>query len=292
MEGDRFDFDEYLAKGVPSRLAVSVVNGSPKNSRLHPNKELKGVDKPVAMPNLHLVDRYSKGDEKRWLRGKYQPIETGKDLLADNLFEMAHRRKEAEERKFAVADRIRMLSEFEDCMDAMVVLGREVKTKARLTLKEQFTRILKQPLTKTELASLAKTLPELTKINDASDLQELEIKYRMTVRELQRFIVRWDEVKSREQRVKRLKEDRPKKTKRMTAYQLKEWKKRQAALIDTDEEEPSDPADMDQFKRLKKVRKSRRNRKYGAVIKVNFYDGVVLVIDPIERPRVEQLRGH
>ncbi|VEU20515.1 DEKNAAC101278 [Brettanomyces naardenensis] len=151
----------------------------------------------------------------------------------------------------------------------MARLGRDVKLKARLSLEEQFRRILRFPLDNRELTRLASILPSITRITDPSDSSEIAVKYRLTVKELMRFILKFEQGKMRELELKR---------------------KKVKSEVDTDEEEGKDPINMADVIKLRHKRLLRRNRKYGKIIKVHFYQGITLVIDPVSKARIETKR--
>lgn len=299
-DDDRFDFQGYLETGIPTHLQVSVVSGKdeiPKSCRLHTNSELDGVSSALTGKyKLNLVDVEQKGLNQHWVRAlrtnaernledgnksqkNHNSVPGWKDPLPDKSFILSHHRREMEERKFAASDRINMLSEFEDCMDSLAQLGKPAKLKAKLSLDEQFRRIIKQHPGFTELSTLALSLPELTKVNDPSNFNEVCLKYKLTVNELMRFILQFERVKEKELAFKR---------------QKAEYRRSKAIRksLQREEEEPMNPKSMDDLKDLIDQRRHRYREKYGQTIKVHFYNGVTLIVDPHKRPEIVRVSEH
>lgn len=314
---DRFNFDDYLADGVPEHFTINIASNHdaiPSSATLLYNAELDGVGKPLGDSyKLDLVDLTQKQKDvssnsknKHWrkaLRTQSERNHSGSnnnninnninlssdpftqntgikrkqpkgwvDPLSNKLYDVAHRRKEMKERKFGAADRTKSLSEFDECMNAMEKLGRSVKLKARLSLKEQYHRIMKQHLDNKELENLAKVLPELTRVENTSDLNEVCIKYKLTVKELMKFIIRFEDIRIKEQSMKRARTE------------IRQH--RAEPVVDTDDDESTDPINLKEFRERSRKRLRKRNKKYGKIIKVHFYDGVTLVIDPVYNPNV------
>ncbi|QPG77298.1 hypothetical protein FOA43_004706 [Brettanomyces nanus] len=280
---DRFSFDQYLSEYIPSHLGIELVAEEeiPKSAKLHTNKELQGIDDDEKLSeeyHLHLVDHNAIGNQ-HWAKALRRPVKNTpkdvsgwKDPLADSLFSVSHHRKEMDERKFSVADRTRMLCEFDECLNTMSKLGKEVKLKARFTLEEQFERVLKQPLNHKSLIVLSAVLPTITKVEDITNDNELEIKYRTTVKELMKFIIRFEQSKARESVLKK---------------KVRDYNQNRPHTIDTDEDESDDPETLEDLKELRQRRMHRRSLKYGKIIRIHFLDGVTLVIDPISKARIE-----
>ena len=314
---DRFDFDGYLKNGVPEHFTINVAcdhDTIPNTAITLYSTELNGADKPLGSSySLELVDVTKRQNSdhsgpknthwKRALRTQSERRHAGQtgandrdlskdpfaqkrnqmrhvrkpakgwiDPLDDKLYDVAHRRKEMRERKFGAADRTKSLSEFDECMSALDKLGRSIKLKARLSLIEQYRRIMKQHLDTRELENMAKVLPELSKVNDPSDMDEVRIKYKLTVKELMKFIIKFEDIRSKEQNMKRMKTE------------IRQH--RMELVVDTDDDEPTDPISLKEFTERSKERLRKRNRKHGKIIKVHFYNGVTLVIDPVYNPRI------
>lgn len=142
--------------------------------------------------------------------------------------------------------------------------------------------------------NLINKLIKLTKLNDINDSVEIKMKLKLTIKELKNYINTFNYLKNKEIYLKK---------------ELKEFDilhnhnhghNVYGNGIDTDSDNDSDNDIMSYIKSkesgiknpinlkiLKKKRNFKKFKKYGPLIKVNFYNGLSLLIDPILPPKIE-----
>ncbi|GME95419.1 unnamed protein product [[Candida] boidinii] len=139
--------------------------------------------------------------------------------------------------------------------------------------------------------NLINKLNKLTKLNNINDLIEIKMKLKLTIKELKNYINTFNYLKNKEIYLKK---------------ELKEFdinhnhNHNYHDDFDTDSDNDSDN-DIINYIKLKesgiknpinlKILKKKRNlkkfKKYGPLIKINFYNGLSLLIDPILPPKIE-----
>ncbi|ODV85959.1 hypothetical protein CANARDRAFT_175704 [[Candida] arabinofermentans NRRL YB-2248] len=317
---DLYDFEPHLQKSINELASIQIldtvdVSNMPEDLKLHSNPELLDHFKQkLETYSLNLIDVRDKvGDDddggdgggdsgtsgrkrKRSKRIQIQPVVTtdsrlknkGSKKLEDPLnsqhYTLFHNRGQKDEKKFSTSDKEKMLLEFENCIDYLAVLGQQIKRKSPISIKEQ---LKSYPIgldldDEMEIRALRRKLCNFTRLNNPQDLAELKIKYTLTLKELQNFVINFEKLRNKEMILKKqLTGDyvtvNPAFVKKFTINEQ----------VDTDEDDDNDDIfdDID-FKKLVKKRMKKRALKYGPIIKVQFLDGVMVVIDPVSKPRV------
>ncbi|KAG7886218.1 hypothetical protein KL936_004896 [Ogataea polymorpha] len=178
---DLYNFDSYLATGVPEQLSMNVVSKVPAGARLRHNPELDDFRDAVERYPLNLVDLRTKAERRQYSLPPTKQVNRNKDPLDSKLFEAFHKRGEKEEKRFARDDRNKLLREYQNCMELLGKLG---GSKAE------------------QKSDRLRFLLETTKINNVNDPMELDIKFMLTVKELIHFVLNYERVKQLEAEIK------------------------------------------------------------------------------------------
>lgn len=159
------------------------------------------------------------------------------DILHDSIYEIFHKKMKKEERTMVNIDRSRILSEV-DNLDLL------------LQALNQYDWV--------------RHLPNITQINDIRDYDELETKKKLTIKEIQRILNKFENWKRRQDKL------------------ISDIKKHDTHREDSDHEQEF----LLPIEYLKQKRLKERRIQAGPIIKLNLRNGYALVIEPFVNPRI------
>lgn len=166
------------------------------------------------------------------------------DMLDDSTYELFHRKMKKEERSMANIDRSRILSEVDNLNSLIQNLN-------------QYDWV--------------RHLPNITHVNNIRDYDELESKKNITIEEIERILIKFDNWKKRQDKL---------------ASDIREYDNNRLHYINN-EDEFLLPIEYLREKNLKE-----RRKEIGPTIKLNLRNGYVLVIEPFANPRIDKLQDN
>lgn len=274
-----YNFDKYLKTAIPEQYTIEVVDDKERQSELFrdtsdgiltqfENDELKDIN--ICDGDFNKIMKSFDGKFEVGLvdheknKGPSKLVYTvGSDPLDDIMYLKTHDKFARKERKFALVDKSRILNEVDNCIELLSLLGTDIK---RGALKETLRNYVVEDveLSDEQIYRLSQLLGTITSINDPTDSIEMILKYRLTIREIRSFLLNFMKIKTLE------------------GFLKKEVQRINAGLA----ERYNEPVTESDVKELRKKRLSIRDSRMGKVVKVNFKDGVTLVVDPISKPKV------
>ncbi|KAG0681946.1 hypothetical protein C6P40_000177 [Pichia californica] len=272
-----YNFDKYLKNSIPEQYTIEIINDIERHKDIIENMNLNEIEndeisefEKLCNGNLNKLMNSINGkfdielvDHER-NKGPSQSIfNVGIDPLDDFNYSKIHDKLARKERKFNLTDRNKMLNEVDNCIELLSLLGTELK---RGTLKETLRNYVVEDieLSDEQIFRLSQLLGSITKINDPTDSIEMILKFRLTIREIRSFLLNFIKIKSLETHLK-------KEIQKINSGQLNRYI------------EPTTDSDINE---LRNKRLLNRNIRMGPIVKVNFKQGVTLVVDPITKPQI------
>lgn len=262
------------------RIGIVDEQKSLKGFKLHENEELKGFnfkeiqDKLKSDFELDLVDHKTKVSIPKKKKGvattkrKRGRPPVLKDVLIDELYKPIHDRMAKDEKRFVDAEKTVIKREVDEYLELLPLLGVELK------VKDLYWELLRLDIGKLIinddlLNNIRLLLPQITKIDNPYDDDELLMKYRLTIREIQSSLLNHFKIKKLDECLR----------KENIAY----WNGE--GVHDQEKKTVKD------VKLLKKRRLETRNKLIGPVHKIKFSRaGVQLNIDPISGPYLSKCK--
>lgn len=267
----KYDFDDFLANSIPEQYSIEVINDQDEMNKLIIDEKLKVYDvadiRKGTFDELKnsLKDKFQVNlvDHER-IKGPSKVFHVaGIDPLDDCLYERSHEKLSRREKKFTSIDRDRMLTEVDNSIELLSLLGIEIK-KSLLNESVRNYIVEDHELSDEQIFRLSHLLGTITAINDPTNAIEMVLKYRLTVREIRMFLLNFFKIKTLESMMK------------------KEVLRLQANVTNTFIE----PITENNIEKLREKRLISRNKRMGKIVSVKFKDGVELLIDPICEPKV------
>lgn len=267
----KYNFDDFLTNTIPEQYSISVINDNEEINKLVTNDKLQIYDNSD-------IRKGTFDELKKSLSNKFQvnlidherikgPPKVfhvaGGDPLDDCLYEKNHEKLSRREKKFTSIDRDRMLTEVDNCIELLSLLGIEVK---KSSLKESVMNYIVEDheLTDEQIFRLSHLLGTITSINDPTNAIEMVLKYRLTVREIRIFLLNFFKIKTLESLMK-------KEVFRIHSNPTNHF---------------MEPTTNHNIKKLRERRLLAREKRMGKIVSVRFKGGVELRIDPICRPEL------
>lgn len=276
----KFNFNHFLQSDIPPMYHIDITNESKtlKSFKLHQNEELKGFNikeiqhKLKADFKLDLIDHKTKvsvpkkGDLGIKRKRGRPPVK--KDVLIDELYKPIHDRMLKDEKRFVDSEKSIIKREIDDYLELLPLLGVELKVKD-LYWELLGLNIGKLIINDDLLLNLRVILPQITKVDNPNDDDELLMKYRLTVREIQSSLLKYFNIKKLDELLR----------KENIAY----WNG-----LGVNDQERTTNKDV---KSLKRRRLEYRNKLIGPIHKIKFsQSGIQLNIDPISGPYLSKCK--
>lgn len=274
----KFNFNAFLQTDVPPTMRVSMVQKAPRRYRLHTNEELQDLDlaqlrkKVKTEFQVDLVDhgtmvgKSERNGSQSNTRMSPRKRRHKEDPLADSKYLRIYERMAKDEKRFFDREKGAIKREVEDYAELLPLLGIELRA------KEMYWDLLRLdvgqiPVDDVFMANIRTILPQITQVDNPNNDDEVLMKFRLTVREMQTAILK-------HMRLKRLDEMLRKEN---LAYALGEGVRDQEA------------ATAKNVVALQRKRLEARSKRMGPIRKINFKEGVSLTMDPIAGPSVTKL---
>lgn len=184
----KFDFSLFISTSIPDKYAILVLD--------KPKKELKTLlHSPSTELEGYTLDSLSNIQKELSLRHpvnlvKKKPLTRakGKDPLSDDYFWDLHEKWGREEKRFVDSEKNSLLSEVEDYVELLSLLGLVVRMK---NLQSDLAHIKTDTstLTNDTIDRICTIITIITKIDNVEDIDELLLKYRLTVNEIRTFLL-------------------------------------------------------------------------------------------------------
>jgi hypothetical protein len=269
----KYDFNSFLKTSIPEQYAIDIIDETECMNKLIQEEEggLKLFE--------YQGDNGGTFEEmQKTLRGNFEInlvdharikgpdvslALSGIDPLDDCVYEKAHERLARREKKYSMSDRDKMMTEVDNCLELLSVLGTDLK---KSTLKDTLPYYVVEDveINDDQIFRLSHLLGTITTINDPTNTFEMILKYRLTVREVRSFLLNFLKVKTLE-------------------FLLKKEVQRTHSLLQDPFIEPVTESKMND---LRERRLADRNKRMGKIVPIRFKDGVELLVDPICSPRV------
>lgn len=266
--GTKYDFDKFIADSIPEQYAIKVLNDEKELDEYLDCRELREYNQEGA--------DFSFKEMAEQLKGKFQtnlvehprdkPLVkiykvSDSDALDDSLYSVTNEKLAKREKRYMAADKVRLLTEVDDCIEVLSLLGIDIRKGNMKSVLSSYI-VEDNELSDEQLFRLSHLLGTITKINDPLDTHEMILKYRLTVREIRSFLLRYIKIKT-----------------------LETLLKKEMNYLGTTELY-SEPTTEQDIEALKEKRLRYRDQRIGKVVKVKFKEGVELNIDPISSPTV------